>query len=114
MSNVVTIVDHIGRYIVGELVEDTQTSLKLKSPVILHVAPNQQTNQLQVQTFPLFFNEFVAPGKSDTNVWTFAKSSIVVGEVVLEERLLAQYQTLLSPPQQPATASPDIIKLFDD
>lgn len=113
MSKVVTIIDHIGRYIVGELVEETDAVLKLKTPVILHVAPNPQTNQLQVQTFPLFFSEFLARG-STSNVWSFPKTAIVVGDVELEERLVAQYNSLANPPSIISSGSPDVIKLFED
>jgi hypothetical protein len=114
MSKVVTIIDHIGRYIVGEVVEETDATLKLKTPVILHVAPHPQTNQLQVQTFPLFFNEFVAKDSSSTNVWSFPKSAIIISDVVLEERLQAQYQGMATPPPVVPAGDPQVIKLFDE
>ena len=54
-----TIVDHIGRTVLGVLKEDTKDSVTLFNPVIIHVQPDQQTGQLQVQSFPYIFMEFL-------------------------------------------------------
>ncbi len=42
MSKIKTIIDHIGRTVVGELVEDGKDTLTLSNPVIIHVTPNPQ------------------------------------------------------------------------
>ena len=75
-QNVKAIIDHIGRYIIGDVQNETETTLEMKYPVILHVQPNPQTNQLQIQTFPLFFNEFISVSGRDENTWTFSKTTI--------------------------------------
>ena len=57
--NVTTFVDHIGRVILGEVVSDTKDTLNIKNPAIVHIGQNPQTGQIQVQTIPYFFREFV-------------------------------------------------------
>ena len=54
-----TIVDHIGRTVLGVVKKDTKDSITLFNPVIIHVQPDQQTGQLQVQSFPYIFMEFL-------------------------------------------------------
>lgn len=108
------IIDNIGRYVIGKHAGETDTTLTLKSPVILHVAPNPQTNQLQVQTFPLFFSEFIDPSAKETNVWTYSKSSIVVSQVKLEQRILGQYENINNPQPVNTGGSPEVVKLFED
>ena len=106
------IIDNVGRFIVGKVFSETDTTLTLKTPVIIHVQPNQ-TGQLQVQTIPLFFNEFVKD--KNTNVWTYSKSNITFSDVDLDERLVNQYLAIANPaPLVDTTNSPQVIKLFDD
>ena len=50
-----TIVDHIGRTVVGKLSQEDDETITLNNPVIIHVQPNPQTGQLQVQSFPYLF-----------------------------------------------------------
>lgn len=105
------IIDNVGRYVIGSLVGEDAETLTLKTPVILHVQPNPQNGQLQVQTIPLLFNEFI--GDKNTNVWTFSKKSIAISEATLDERLVSQYNAIANPSPiiQPQT---EVIKLFDD
>ena len=42
----VAIIDHVGRNIIGKLVEETDTIITIQNPVILHVQP-QQNGQLE-------------------------------------------------------------------
>lgn len=106
------IIDNVGRFIIGKVVSESDTVLSLKTPVIIHVQPSQ-TGQLQVQTIPLFFNEFVK-GK-DTNVWHYTKSTIAFSDVELDDRLISQYQSIANPsPIIQPTVEPQVVKLFDD
>ena len=113
-----TIVDHIGRTVVGKVTAETKSSLTLFNPVIIHVQPDQQTGQLQVQSFPYIFMEFLKD--KDKNNWTFDKSSISVSDVDLDERIITQYENINNPkppiqePQQGTGEEPEVIKLFDD
>jgi len=125
-KNITTFVDQIGRVIIGETVEDTKDKLKVKNPAIIHIGQNPQTGQLQVQTIPYFFREFIAQSQQkEGSTWTFLKNNIVVGETEIDERLIEQYDrlssaTVTSAPV-PATATgtqkpnkAEVIKLFDD
>jgi len=122
-----TFVDHIGRVILGEVVSTTEDSVKVKNPAIVHIGQQPQTGQLQVQTIPYFFREFVDPKQqTQGTVWSFKKNSIVVGEdIKLDPRLLEQYEKIFSanplPTSNPAPitnssgkSKAEVIKLFDD
>jgi len=110
-----TIVDHIGRTVLGILEKDTKDTITLFNPVIIHVQPDQQTGQLQVQSFPYIFMEFLKD--KDKNNWTFSKSSISVSDVQLDERIIQQYENINNP-QPPLTqqdgGTGDVVSLFDD
>jgi hypothetical protein len=115
-TNITTFIDHIGRTILAELVEETKDKLTVKNPAILHVQPTPQ-GQLNVQTIPLYFKEFISEKNRETGTtWSFNKSSIVVAvDVENDSRLLEQYTRLFS--AQPAAAAPQsekVIKLFDE
>jgi len=121
-KNLVTFVDQIGRVIVGEVVADTKESVKLKNPAIIHIGQNPQTGQIQVQTIPYFFREFVsADSQKEGTTWKFLKSSIVEGDVNLDERLVTQYERLFTAPLAAAVpgagksqGAAEVVKLFDD
>lgn len=106
----ITFIDHIGRTLIGNLIEETDTQLVVENPVILNVSVNQQTKQLNVNSFPLFFGEFLSK-QDPKNIWRFNKSQIVVGDVTLESTLKQQYNSMVNP--QPVQ-EPEVIKLFDD
>ena len=110
-----TIVDHIGRTVVGELKKEDTKSITLFNPVIVHVQPDPQSGQLQVQSFPYIFMEFLKD--KEKNDWTFNKAAISTSNVELDERITQQYENINnpSPPiQQQAQEEPEVIQLFDD
>jgi hypothetical protein len=88
--------DQVGRTIIGKVVEDTPTSLVLNNPVILHCQMDD-TGNLQVQTFPAFFFEFIDKAFRENNNWTYSKSSIVTSDVTLDAQVISQYEKLNSP-----------------
>lgn len=121
-QKLVTFVDHVGRTIIGEILEDSTTNLKVKNPAIIHVQP-MQSGQLNVQTIPLYFREFVSEqNKKEGTVWSFNKSSVAVGEnIENDSRLVEQYTRLFS--NDPTAQNPGqvaqgneakVIKLFDE
>lgn len=117
MSNqkeIIAIVDQVGRTVVGVETGQTDETLTLNNPVIVHVQPDPQNGQLQVQTFPYLFMEFIE-GDKQSNEWTFHKSNIATSTVKLTPQITAQYHAINNPaPAQPAPAAePDVIKLFD-
>tara|TARA_R100000808_G_C2038291_1_gene79024 strand:- start:25 stop:384 length:360 start_codon:yes stop_codon:yes gene_type:complete len=110
-----TIVDHIGRTVVGQVVKEDTKTLTLHNPVIIHVQPDPQSGQLQVQSFPYLFMEFIK-GDKEKNNWTFTKSAIAVSDVDLDDRIITQYENINKPASPIVTPEeePEVIKLFDD
>ncbi len=110
-----TIVDHIGRTVLGVLKKEDTKSITLFNPVIVHVQPDPNSGQLQVQSFPYIFMEFLKD--KEKNDWTFNKASISTSNVELDERITQQYENINNPNppiQQQAQEEPEVIQLFDD
>ena len=112
--------DSVGRTILGEKLEDKTTDkvLSIKNPAVVHIMPNQQTGQLQLQILPLFFKEFLADKDSGT-VWSYNRENITEAvDVTFDFKLEAQYRQIFASgpapaPQQPQ-GSPEVVKLFDE
>ena len=121
--NLKIFVDSVGRTIIGEVVEDTDTALKVKNPCTIFVQPNDQ-GQLQVQTVPMFFREFLTPeGRDAGTTWTFNKATIVDSDCAdhLDGKLKTQYDTIITTLTAPdaqvdmdSSDEPEVVKLFDD
>ena len=110
-----TIIDHIGRTVVGTVTKEDTKTITLFNPVIIHVQPDPTSGQLQVQSFPYIFMEFLKD--KDKNNWTFYKTAICTSDVDLDDRIITQYENINNPqpPIQEAPAEePEVIKLFDD
>ena len=117
MSEIITIIDHIGRTVVGEKKKETAKTLVIYNPVILHIQPDPETNQLQVQSYPYVFMELLED--KEKNNWTFDKSSIVISDATVSEQVAKQYKNINSPAAAgaagppAAAAEPEVVKLFD-
>lgn len=109
------IIDHIGRMVIGVEIEQSNPDLlTLNNPVIIHVQPGQG-GQLQVQSFPYVFMEFLSAESRNKNYWTFNRKSIVESSIELDARIIAQYKGINTPATQAAPGGePEVIKLFDD
>ncbi len=124
-KKLVTFLDTVGRTIIGEEVDSPKGSdyLGVKNPVIVHIVPNQQTNQMALQLYPLFFKEFQADKNEDT-IWSYNKSTIVESnDIVLDIKLQSQYNNMFSniivPDSTivtPTEAKPqgNVVKMFED
>ena len=109
----IVIIDQIGRNIIGKLVGETDTTLTIHNPVIVFVQP-EQNGQIQVQSFPVFFFEFINKEFRGQNNWTYNKANIVVSDVVLDDRILAQYEKINTPPVEPQSvpsSSPKVVSI---
>ena len=108
------IVDQVGRTVIGEVKDETKDTLTLINPTILLVQPNPQTNQLQVQTFPYMFMEFIEDDKKDSNTWTFDKKSIAVSDVLLKQNIIDTAKRINTPQEAAAVKADDSepVKLF--
>lgn len=112
--------DSVGRTILGEKLEDKSNDkvLAIKNPAVIHIMPNQQTGQLQLQILPLFFKEFLADKDSGT-VWNYNRANITEAvDVAFDFKLEAQYRQIFAnipapAPQQPQ-GTPEVVKLFDE
>lgn len=112
--------DSVGRTVLGELVasETNEKTLGVKNPAVIHIVPNQQTGQLQLQILPLFFKEFLAD-KDGGTLWRYKKDNIVEAvDLAFDFKLEAQYRQLFTATPAPAPQQPqgntDVIKLFDE
>ena len=79
-KDISAIVDTVGRTVIGIVTEETKTTVTINNPVIVSVQPDPQNGQLQVQTFPYLFMEFI-DGDKTKNEWTFTKSAIATSTV---------------------------------
>tara|TARA_R110000787_G_scaffold286340_1_gene404263 strand:- start:5546 stop:5938 length:393 start_codon:yes stop_codon:yes gene_type:complete len=127
-DNLVIFTDTIGRLIVGETVSDESNTLVVKNPAMVNIIPNSQNGQIQVQTMPFFFPEFLSEKKREVGSnWSFNKLQIVVSDVGpddLDGRLIEQYEKIFAAPSLIQTSldgntpvtldNPKTVKLFDD
>lgn len=115
-NNLITFIDHIGRTIIGENAGDVDSgaSFLVKNPAIIHVQPTQQ-GQLNVQTIPLYFREFVGDkSKENGTTWKYHYANVVFGvDVDNDPRLTDQYSKLFTAPVAVAN-DPQVVKLFDE
>ena len=112
MSDIITIVDHIGRTVIGVNKKETAKSLTIQNPVIIHVQPDAESGQLQVQSFPYLFMEFIK-GDKEQNNWTFDKAAIAVSDVELDDKIIMQYENINTPKPPAQEEEPEVVKLFD-
>jgi hypothetical protein len=119
-NKIVVFFDSVGRTILGERAdaETNNAVLAIKNPAVVHIMPNQQSGQLQLQILPLFFKEFLAEKDAGT-VWKYSRANITEAiDVMFDFKLEAQYRQIFaaSPamtPQAPQGQT-DVIKLFDE
>jgi hypothetical protein len=109
--------DNIGRTIIGKVVKENAEAISIENPALVHVQPNTQTNQLQLQILPLFFREFQAD-KAQATVWNFKKQNITTAEpipfaVQFEAQYEQMFQTIDAAASKPAK-NPEVVKLFDE
>lgn len=116
MKNI-TFIDSIGRTILAEEINRTDTSVVIKNPAMINVAQTQN-GQLQVQLIPLFFAEFIdAATRTDGTLWSYNLNTVTLGEVSIDARLLEQYIKVfgaLSTAPQEANGGESVVKLFDE
>ncbi len=122
MSKKLTFIDNIGRNVLGELVEQTDSVLKIKNPTVINIA-QADNGQLQVQIIPLFLPEFLAgSSRTEGTVWSYPLNTVVLpDDFELDPRLVDQYNRIVSSfggvslqEPQPKGDSESVIKLFDE
>ncbi len=115
-----TFIDNAGRSIFGINSSETDETITVENPVMIHVA-QQENGQMAVQLFPLFFAEFVQPDEDESrqNFFTYTKASVALGDGFnVDPRISEQYERIVNPTLVPAGSSegeePETIKLFDE
>jgi hypothetical protein len=111
-NKLIVFLDSIGRTIIGSLSHEDDAILAVRNPALVHIQPNSQTNQLQLQILPLFFKEF-QDNKSSPTVWNYKKANVVIAdEITFAPQFVGQYEQLFQPPQP--QGEPKVVKLFDE
>jgi hypothetical protein len=104
--------DHIGRIVSAKLISETIDKIVVSNPVIIHAEPQPQTGQIQVHTFPYVFMEFATPDSREGSAWTFARDSIAISTIELDERLQQSVDNINKPKE--AAPSGKVVNLFDE
>jgi len=103
----ITLIDSVGRNIVGKFVSEDENYLTLHNPIIMYVQP-QEGGKIQVQSIPLFFFELIDKDHRDQNNWTFSKNMITISDIEVNQGVIDQYNEINTPKdQQPQIATPD-------
>ena len=121
-TNLTVILDPVGRTILGEKTESTDsTKTTIKNPVVLHVIPADNQGKMSIQLLPVFFREFLADKSGDVS-FTYDTARIGVSDIdALDFRLQAQYAQMFNknnvfvPPQpQQEETGGNVVNLFDE
>lgn len=113
-NNLTVFLDNIGRTIIGTVVSETDSIVSVENPALVHIQPNPQTSQLQLQLLPLFFKEFQEDRAAST-VWDFKKATVTFSQPInFNAQFAAQYQQIFAAPAAPVQREPEVVKLFDE
>lgn len=121
-QKVVGILKNISELLVAILVEETETTVKIKNPAFLGISgQNNQVNinfipieMLSIQP-PVNIRNFLADAQQDI-VYTFDKNSLLKYDFELAANVITNYLNLVNstskPQEQSAKAEDNIVKLF--
>ena len=100
--DIITYIDSIGRTCFGELVEKTDSTLRVKSPAMIMVTPNDASN-MKVDVMPLFFTEF---SSGEPPVFKYTNSQYTEVEVTISDKILVHYNAKINTTQEPSPEPP--------
>jgi len=100
--DIITYVDSIGRTCFGELVEQTDSFLRVKAPAMIMVTPNDAAN-MKVDVMPLFFTEF---SNNEAPVFKYTTSQYTQVEVTISDKILIHYNAKINVKQEPSPEAP--------
>ena len=100
--DIITYIDSIGRTCFGELVEKTDSTLRVKSPAMIMVTPNDASN-MKVDVMPLFFTEF---SSGEPPVFKYTNSQNTEVEVTISDKILVHYNAKINTTQEPSPEPP--------
>jgi len=105
--------DSIGRTLMGEIIETTEQTIRVKNPIVIDVVHEPSSGKVTLQMLPLFFREFLQ-NATDPLVWAFTRSRLTICENgTVNNNLAAQYTQIFSG-QPPQAVNQDTIRLFED
>jgi hypothetical protein len=125
-EKVIGILKNVSELIVATLVEETDTTVKVKNPAFLGISG--QNNQININFIPLEMLSLqpsvnvrnLLANPTEELVYTFDKNSVLKSDLILAQNVIDNYNNLTSgkssaQPQTPATnksAEENIVKLF--
>ena len=90
--DIITYIDSIGRTCFGELEDKGDWGMKVKSPAMIMVTPNDASN-MKVDVMPLFFTEF---SSGERPVFKYANSQYTEVEVTISDKILEHYNAKIN------------------
>ena len=105
--------DYIGRTLMGEIIETTETTIRVKNPVVVDTMHDPSNGKVTLQMLPLFFREFLQ-NSTEPLVWQFAKNRLTLCENGEVNAGLANQYTQIFSALPPQAVKADTIKLFED
>tara|TARA_R110000868_G_scaffold241956_2_gene497509 strand:+ start:171 stop:515 length:345 start_codon:yes stop_codon:yes gene_type:complete len=108
-------IDNVGRTLLGEQVNKTETTVSVKNPVYIHVGQTAQ-GQLSVQLMPLFLLEMVdLTARQEGIIVEYNILNINPITTKIDSKLENQYNGMFGAMLQTSepTSEPKIVKLFD-
>ena len=100
--DIVTYVDSIGRTCFGELVEQTDSILRVKAPAMIMVTPNDASN-MKVDVMPLFFTEF---SSGVPPIFKYTTSQYTEVETTISDKILIHYNAKINVTEEPNPEAP--------
>lgn len=108
--DIITYIDSIGRTCFGELVDRTDSSIKVKAPAMIMVTPNDPNN-MKVDVMPLFFTEF---STGEQPVFIYNQNQYTEVEVEISTKILEHYTAKINTLQEENPEPPAVEVLKED
>jgi len=102
--------DQIGRVLVGDKVAETETTLTVSDPKVVHTEMGQN-GKISVHIIPVYFAEILEKESDKNNFWTYNKNAIVLGDVDVSKDLLEKCEIINKPIQK--TEETNVISIDD-
>ena len=100
--DIITYVDSIGRTCFGELVEQTDSILRVRAPAMIMVTPNDASN-MKVDVMPLFFTEF---SNGEPPIFKYITSQYTEVEATISDKILIHYNAKINIKSEPNPEPP--------
>jgi len=107
--DIITYIDSIGRTCFGELVEQTDSLLRVKAPAMIMVTPNDAAN-MKVDVMPLFFTEF---SSGEAPIFKYLNTQYTEVEVTISDKILVHYNAKINVKEE-ANPEPAAAPLSDE